>query len=51
MTRLGKQGSIPVSPDRHVGPVVKASTSRAEDAGFESRLRRDLFGGRVIPVT
>ena len=27
--------------------VVKASASRAEDPGFESRLRR----GRVIPVT
>ena len=27
-----------------VGLVVKASASRAEDPGFESRLRRDLFG-------
>ena len=28
--------------DRLVGLVVKASTSRAEDPGFESRLRRDF---------
>ena len=35
-----------VSPewDRLVGLVVKASASRAEDPGFESRLRRDFFG-------
>ena len=26
-----------------VGLVVKASASRAEDTGFESRLRRDFF--------
>ena len=32
-------------------PSGKASTSRAEDHGFESRLRRDFFRGRVIPVT
>ena len=30
--------------DRFVGLVVKASASRAEDPGFESRLRRDFFG-------
>ena len=30
--------------NRLVGLVVKASSSRAEDAGFESRLRRDFFG-------
>ena len=36
---------------RRVGLVVKASASRAEDPGFESRLRRDLFRDRVIPVT
>ena len=30
--------------NRLVGLVVKASTSRAEDAGFESRLRRDFSG-------
>ena len=30
--------------DRLVGLVVKASASRAEDPGFESRLRRDSFG-------
>ena len=42
--------STPSSPppsDRLVGLVVKTSASRAEDPGFESRLRR----GRVIPVT
>ena len=37
--------------DRLDGLVVKASTSRVEDPGFESRLRRDFFRGRVIPVT
>ena len=37
--------------DRLVGRVVKASASRAEDPGFEFRLRRDFFRGRVIPVT
>ena len=37
--------------DRLVGLVVKASASRAEGPGFESRLRRDFFRGRVIPVT
>ena len=36
---------------RLVGVVVKASASRAEDPAFESRLRRDFFRGRVIPVT
>ena len=30
--------------DRIVGLVVKASASRAEDPGFESRLRRDFSG-------
>ena len=35
--------------DRLVGLVVKASASRAEDPGFESRLRRD-FSRVVIPV-
>ena len=30
--------------DRLVGLVVKASASRAEDPGFESRLRRDFIG-------
>ena len=32
-------------------PSGKASTSRAEDPGSESRMRRDFFRGRVIPVT
>ena len=30
--------------DHLVGLVVKASASRTEDPGFESRLRRDFFG-------
>ena len=30
-------------PDHLVGPVVKASASRAGDPGFESRLRRGFF--------
>ena len=30
--------------DLLVGLVVKASASRPEDPGFESRLRRDFFG-------
>ena len=38
-------------PDRLFGLVVKASASRVEGPGFESRLRRDFFQGRVIPVT
>ena len=36
--------------NRLVGLVVKASTSKTADPGFESRLRLD-FPGRVIPVT
>ena len=38
-------------PDRLVGLVVKASASRAEDPGLESRLRQGFFRSRVIPVT
>ena len=30
---------------RLVGLVVRASASRVEDPGFESRLRRDFFSG------
>ena len=39
-----------IVPVRHrlVGLVVKASASRAEDPGLESRLRQDFFRGRVI---
>ena len=37
--------------DRLFGLVVKASASRAEDPGFESRLHRDFSGVEVIPVT
>ena len=33
-----------LSANRLVGLVVKASTSRAEDPGLESRWRRDFFG-------
>ena len=36
--------SIPPTLDCLVGLVVKASASRAEDPGFESRLRRVFFG-------
>ena len=35
---------IYTTKDRLVGLVVKASASRAEDPGFESRWRRDFFG-------
>ena len=38
---------IPRTPNMHnrlVGLVVKASASRAEGPGFESRLRQDFFG-------
>ena len=38
-----------LSPPRW--PSGKASASRAEGPWFESRLRRDFFRGRVIPVT
>ena len=34
----------PQPGNRLVGLVVKASASRAEDHGFEFRLRRDFFG-------
>ena len=43
--------SLLLIPDRLVGLVVKASASRVEDPGFESRLRPGFFRGRVIPVT
>ena len=49
-----KEKCIPLRPipngrqsvlvDRLVGLVVKASASRAEDPGIESRLRRNFFG-------
>ena len=39
--------SILLSSYHLVGLVIKASASRAEGPGFESRLRR----GQVIPVT
>ena len=35
---------LPAKANRLVGLVVKASASRAEGPGFESRLRRDFFG-------
>ena len=35
---------LPVGNRGLVGIVVKASASRAEDPGFESRLRRDFSG-------
>ena len=39
-----KRLSVSPSLDRLVGLVVKASASKAEDQGFESRLRRDFSG-------
>ena len=46
---------LPVSATGPVGPPRwpsgKASASRAAGPGFESRLRRDFFRGRVIPET
>ena len=41
--RFWNMMSIP--PGCLVGLVVKASTSRAENQGFDSRLRRDFFPG------
>ena len=40
--RYVMQRNVPVDP--LVGLVVKASASRAEDPGFESRLRRNFSG-------
>ena len=48
--RLGTPGAVGIFKDRLVGLVVKASASRAEDPGFESRLH-GIFLDRVIPVT
>ena len=42
--RRNEPGGFPVFFDPLVGPVVKASASRAEDPGFDSRLRRDFSG-------
>ena len=36
--------SVYPNRNRLVGLVVKASASRAEGPGFDSRLRRDFFG-------
>ena len=36
--------SDPAKPDRLVGQVFKVSAARAEDSGFESRLRLDFSG-------
>ena len=36
---------------RLVGPVVKASASRAEDPGFRILLAPGFFPGRDTPVT
>ena len=41
-TALAFSPLIPLSAHRLVGLVVKASTSRAEDPGFKSRLRQDF---------
>ena len=44
-THPQKGSWIPLPLNRLVGLVVKASASRAEDSGFESRLCRDFFSG------
>ena len=36
--------TLPYPSDRLVGLVVKTSASRAQDPGFESRVRREFFG-------
>ena len=43
-THLLSYFASPLKDDHLVGLVVKASASRAEGPGFESRLRRDFFG-------
>ena len=43
-TLLSLLCAVPAYSRRLVGLVVKASASRAEGPGFESRLRRDFFG-------
>ena len=40
----GRVSSDTTTSYRLVGLVVKASASRAEGPGFESRLRRDFYG-------
>ena len=48
----GRSGRERISPDPlGYGATASRAEDRAEDPGFESRLRRDFFGGRVIPVT
>ena len=42
--RVVWQKVVVISLNRLVGLVVNASASRAEDPGFESRLRREFFG-------
>ena len=42
--KMMKMYMLPIVTDRLVGLVVKASASRTEGPGFESRLRRDFFG-------
>ena len=41
---------VVVAKDRFVGLVVKASSSRAEDLGFDSRLRRGDFSGSIKDI-
>ena len=41
---LNSVPKVALKNNRLVGLVVKASASRAEGPGFESRLRRDFFG-------
>ena len=42
---------VSVAVTASLGQVVKASASRAEDPGFESRLPPEFYRSRVIPVT
>ena len=48
---VAPSADVPLLVDRLISLVVKASALRAEDPGFESRLRWDFFRGRVLPVT
>ena len=47
--RLTDEGFLALSTqgDCFVGLVVKASASRAEDPGFESRLQQDISGSSL----
>ena len=44
IVRVSSVHPVSAHTDRLVGLLVKESTSRAEDPGFESRLPRDISG-------